>query len=315
MGCTNLETSIAEQILGLLYRHSNSFVGAAPDVGSHGLNLMKLSRFVGAGRPVHFILPAFPAKSPNRQKTLSAMPDMADLEGLRMLNDLALKIREIHAPGARILICSDGQVFADVVQVTDLEVENYKRGIESMIARHGLSELDTFHLENVFGSLSFKKMREKLNDTYAVPLEKLRAEMPADPSLRLMFNGIHRFMFEDQLVLSPQLSREKARQVAKGLAYQVIQRSNAWSSLLADHFPLSMRLSIHPQVPQSPKIGVQLVRAHDRWCTPWHNVLVSDGISKTLMKRSEAEALGARVEKSTEGYAFFRLPSLRSELL
>ena len=115
MGCITLKTEAAEQILALLYRHSNSFAGPSPAAESHLPNLAKLQRFIDAGLPIHFILPAFPAKSPNRQKTLGALPDMADLEGLRMLNALAAKIRAVHAPGARVLICSDGRVFADVV--------------------------------------------------------------------------------------------------------------------------------------------------------------------------------------------------------
>jgi pyoverdine/dityrosine biosynthesis protein Dit1 len=307
MGCTSIKTEAAEQILNLIYRHSNSFVGAAPASGSHSANLAKLRRFIESREEIHFVLPAFPAKSPNREKTLGAMPDMADLEGLRMLNDLAEDIRDLHSPGARILICSDGRVFADVVRVNDVDVENYKRGIERMIGVHALNNLGTFHLEDVFGELSFDHMREKLNTEYAVPLEDLREKMRGDQGLKLMFNGIHRFMFEDQLVLSPHLSREKARQLSKLLAYQVIQRSNAWSALLEARFPRSLRLSIHPQIPQSPKLGVRLVPAQSRWCTPWHNVLVSDGESKILMKRSEAEALGARLETSPEGYSYFRL--------
>lgn len=308
MGCTSLAldqkstSTTAEQILSLIYAHSNSY---SPEYAANAAVLRKIQNFIDAERPVHLILPAFPAKSPNRDKTLGALPDMADLEGLRMLNRLAQQIRELHQPGARILICSDGRVFADVVQVSDMDVENYKRGIERMIAWHDLAHLETFHLEDVFGSLSFNNMRERLTRNFAVPVEQLRENLNGDPALRLMFNGIHRFMFEDQLFLSPHLSREKARQHSKQLAYQVIQRSNAWSRLLEQRFPASVRLSIHPQVPQSEKLGVQLVPAENKWATPWHNVLVTDGLNKKLMKRAEAEAAGAVLTRSDEGYLFY----------
>jgi pyoverdine/dityrosine biosynthesis protein Dit1 len=37
--------------------------------------------------------------------------------------------------------------------------------------------------------------------------------------------------------LQPERSRTQARQQCKGLAYQVIQRSDAWGRLVADGFP------------------------------------------------------------------------------
>lgn len=305
MACPNLNfITIADQILDLIYAHSNSFRPISrPD--SHAANRNKIQAFMENGQPIHFVLPAFPAKSPNRQKTLGPLPDLAEVEGLRMLNDLSQSIRSIYSPGAKILICSDGRVFADVVQVSDIDVENYKRGIENLIRVENFDHLDTFHLEDVFGSQSFGGMRDRLVAKYAIPLEQLKENMHSDSSLKLMFNGIHRFMFEDQLVLAPELSREKARQKSKALTYQVIQRSNAWSALVEEKFPSSLRLSIHPQVPESTKIGVQLVHAQNGWCTPWHNVLVVHGQKKTLMKRSEAEAMGAQLRFSPKGHAFY----------
>jgi pyoverdine/dityrosine biosynthesis protein Dit1 len=307
MGCATLlgqSQTIDEQILALVYAHTNSYT---PDLEplSHADNLLKVQRFVLREEPVHFVLPAFPAKSPNRRKTLGPLPDLADLEGLRTLENLAARIRAVYSPGARILICSDGRVFADVVQVSDLDVENYKHGIERMIAWHGLSSLGTFHLENVFGSMSFRAMRERLVGEFAEPLEDLRSRLPEDPSLRLMFNGIHRFLFEDQVALTPEMSREKARTRSKLAAYECIRRSNAWSRLVESEFRESLRLSIHPQLPSSSKLGIQLVPSANRWATPWHNVLVTDGVRKRLMKREEAEMLGASLMRSPEGYAFF----------
>lgn len=307
MGCATLlgqSQTIDERILALVYAYSNSYTPAQEPL-SHAENLRKIQRFIFRGEPVQFVLPAFPAKSPNRRKTLSPLPDLADLEGLRTLDRLAAQIRAVYSPGAHILICSDGRVFADVVQVSDLDVEDYKRGIERMISWYGMDSLGTYHLENVFGSVSFHTMREKLIAQYAEPLESVRARLPEDPSLRLMFNGIHRFLFEDQVALTPELSREKARTRSKIATYECIQRSNAWSRLVEDQFPLALRLSIHPQLPSSAKLGVQLVPASNHWATPWHNVLVTDGIRKQLMKREEAESLGATLKRSPEGYAYY----------
>jgi pyoverdine/dityrosine biosynthesis protein Dit1 len=313
MGCQDLNTveakPVEESILSYVYALSNSPTpGIAPL--SHAENLLKVQRYVMREEPVRFVLPAFPAKSPNRRKTFGPMPDLADLEGLRTLQKLCTQIRSVYSGGAQIVICSDGRVFADVVGVSDMDVENYKRGIEHMIARFGLSSLSTFHLEDIFGTSSFARMRERLVRGYAEPIPKLRARMIEDPALRLMFNGIHRFMFEDVADMNPESSREKSRTHAKSLAYQVIQRSNAWSRLVAAEFPQALRLSIHPQMPSSEKIGVQLVPASSNWATPWHGVLVTDGIRKTLMKREKALALGSELKRSAEGYMYFHARSM-----
>ena len=108
-----------------------------------------------------------------------------------------------------------------------------------------------------------------------------------------MFNGMHRFMVEDQTPLHPELSRTKIRETCKDLAYVMIQRSRAWGDLVGEAFPDSLRLSIHPQASHAEKIGFHLLRTRDAWLTPWHGVVVDDGTSFTLVKRAEAEAMKA----------------------
>jgi pyoverdine/dityrosine biosynthesis protein Dit1 len=56
-----------------------------------------------------------------------------------------------------------------------------------------------------------------------------------------------------------------------------------------------VRLSIHPQPCHAEKIGIYLVDTRDNWLTPWHGVAVETQGRFALMKRHEAEALGARV--------------------
>src|SRR5207237_1208071 len=69
--------------------------------------------------PVVFVLPAFPGKSPNPAKVLGPRADMAERQSLAFLNALCLRIQKIYAPGARIVLCSDGRVFNDVVGIDE----------------------------------------------------------------------------------------------------------------------------------------------------------------------------------------------------
>src|SRR5690606_14007825 len=130
-------------------------------------------------------------------------------------------------------------------------------------------------------------------EKFAEPLELVRERALADADARRMYNGIHRFLFEDQVVLHPELSRTEVRELAGRLAYETIQRSNAWSNLVAQQFPEAVRLSIHPQPAHSKKIGVQMVASSNLWRTPWHASVLFDGKTHTLVRRADAEAMGA----------------------
>jgi L-tyrosine isonitrile synthase len=249
--------------------------------------------FVTAGKPVHFVLPAFPAKSRNPDKVLGTLPDLGERLAIGFLESFCDQISHVHPPGARITICSDGHVFSDVLGIPDEDVLEYRAELRRMIRATGGGSVDIYSLDDAFGRMSFADMRDTLVREYAQPVEEIRAQVKTDPARRALFNGIHRFMVEDQSALRPEFSRTKLRNHCKDMAYQVIQRSNAWGELLADVFPASVRLSIHPQDRHAQKIGFHMIRTTDSWLTPWHGVVVDDGRRFTLVKRSDAENMRA----------------------
>ena len=71
----------------------------------------KLVAKILMGEEISFILPAFPAKSGNRNKTYSQLPDYGEVVSLQRLNEFALEISQLYQPGVKIIICSDGRVF------------------------------------------------------------------------------------------------------------------------------------------------------------------------------------------------------------
>lgn len=252
-----------------------------------------IQQAVSTQRPLTMILPAFPAKSANRQKTLSEKPDRGEIMGLNNLNTLCQNMQALYEPGIRLIICSDGRVFNDLVLVSEEAVNVYQQGINKLIKQHEFNFLSTFSLDDIYPSLGYQTMRELLMLQYGQSLEALMASIKMDEHHRYQFNGIHRFILEDQLVLKPDKSKNQVRKEAKQTAYEVIQRSNAWSRLLTDYFPQSLRLSIHPQPCGSEKLGIQFLPAANRWATPWHNVLLKNAKGWELVKRQEAELLGA----------------------
>ncbi|WP_319949615.1 L-tyrosine/L-tryptophan isonitrile synthase family protein [Streptomyces halobius] len=87
--------------------------------------LRQLAGPVAAGEPIVFVLPGFPCKSPNPAKVLGALPDEGERQALRFLDALCARITAIHPPGARLVICSDGHVFSDLINVPDRDIDAY----------------------------------------------------------------------------------------------------------------------------------------------------------------------------------------------
>lgn len=71
--------------------------------------LSVIARYVAKGERIQACLPAFPFKSANKvYKVLGSLPDKAEELALDRLNTVCLRIQEIYAPGAQIVIISDG---------------------------------------------------------------------------------------------------------------------------------------------------------------------------------------------------------------
>jgi pyoverdine/dityrosine biosynthesis protein Dit1 len=306
--------SLAESILRDLFRHRRLQPGAGkcaidPCPQCLALHLPRVRAAITACEPIRLVLPAFPAKSANPQKTLGPLPDLGEELALRFLQERCDAIRERHPPGAKLTICSDGRVFNDLVGVPDDAVTAYRTRLVALIRGLGLSDIHVFDLDDVRPGEAFDDTRRWLTETHAEPLEQLVERSKAHEHHRQMFNGIHRFMTEDLAAREPTLSKNQARERSKATAYEVIRRSNAWGRLVAVYFPDALRLSIHPQPPHSEKVGIMLTPAEDAWLTPWHGVVLLRGDRFVLTRRADAEAMGARVVEHDGRPSHYELPA------
>lgn len=255
-------------------------------------HLDRIEAAIQAGRRIHFVLPAFPAKSPNLKKVLGTLPDRAEQIALDFLSRLCGEVTGLYSAGAQITICSDGRVFSDVVGLRDDDVSAYQAEI-GLLANERGGLLQLFALDHVISGNNFDAMRQELVQSYGDKVEDIRQAVKTSEREKILFNGIERFLFEDFLETRPDLSRNKVRQLAHESAYVVVQRSHAWSALVESRFPEAVRLSIHPQPCHHTKLGIQLVPSKDNWITPWHGVAVQTADGFKLMKRREAEESGA----------------------
>lgn len=254
-----------------------------------------LRPFLLDNKPIVFVLPAFPAKSANRNKTLSELPDLGETLALEKLSRLIRDIDAVHPPGAELIICADGHVFNDVVGVTDDAVVRYQQSLRRCCKALGIRKISFFELGQAYATDDYVSIRQNLVEEFGKPIASIRESMMANEDERLLFCGLHRFLYEDLAVLFPHLSKNKVKEVAKLRTYQTIQRSHAWSDLISRKFPEAVRLSIHPHHCSSPKLSIKLIDSSSQWATPWHNVVLQVDGQYQLVKREQALNLGARL--------------------
>jgi L-tyrosine isonitrile synthase len=291
---------IAERILRIVFRRRRTVdpadpCAAVPCRDCFAPHLGTVGRYVAAGQPVHFVIPAFPAKSRNRRKTVGRLPDLGEHLALESVQSFCEQVSAVYAPGAVVTVCSDGHVFSDALGIDDDHVDDYGAELLRMIRSIGGGAIGLYGLRDAMPGLTWDQRRARLLDEYAEPVDDLRDAVRSQPRVRRMFNGIHRFVTEDHAVLMADLSATQRRNRAKVTAYEVVRRSQAWSRVVEEVFPDAVRLSIHPQDHHDPKIGFHLLRTTDSWLTPWHGVVLDDGLRHVLVKRAQAERLGAHL--------------------
>lgn len=255
------------------------------------------------GEKLVFILPAFPAKSPSPFKTTGILPDLGEVLALKNLNEMCGEITGAYAPGAEVIICSDGRVFSDVVSVPDEHITAYSEGIDQIISEFHLTHLKTFSMDELLPDKKGDELRQELLWRFSMTTEEVREKAKNNPSL---FNGLHRFMIEDQAGVST-LSKNQITKLMKDKTYELMKRSDAWSALLEEKFENVLRLSIHPYPLISEKFGVKLVASSSIWATPWHNVTLKTPQGFELMPKWKALELGATEKKLGGKYAYFEL--------
>ncbi len=266
----------------------------------------RIAQHMSLGKKLTFLLPAFPAKSPSPLKTSGILPDLGEVVSLMNLQKMCEEIGTHYAPGAEIIICSDGRVFSDVVDVSDEHIDAYGAGIEEIIREFNLHHLLTFSMDDVHPGMAPAVLRERLLSEFASTLEQVRVKVLTDMESVKLYNGMHRFMVEDQKGRST-LSKSQIHKEMKVRTYELMRRSDAWSQLLLNYFPEALRLSIHPHALESQKFGIKLVKEAQRWATPWHNVLFRHQGVFELMTKEEALNRGATEKMFGGKYAYFEL--------
>ncbi|RYP51665.1 hypothetical protein DL768_003063 [Monosporascus sp. mg162] len=355
------------------------YISAEDKWSSHGREYFsgRVHEFVRRGERIEFCLPAFPCKSSSIEKVFGTMPDRGEQLALEHLHSFVEAIESIYEPGAKLWIVSDGHVFSDCIGVDDEMVDRYNAQLISMNAMIGQRRGGTdrvgfkslvvlFNLEHSMAELEHIPLPalQSYISTQRTPAAELsrqmlvqgcgtregilrsRIESGSHSALKL-YCGFSRFMLEDLKLnrYTKHLSRSKLKKLGSNVAFEMIQRNEAYSNLVELLFPYHVRLSIHAHDNAGPKFGIRLfgpgVTALETLSfdaaemtsfdllhvpTPWHNCLVEVAGHPTLfMVKSKAvrDALssgkfsGGWVDGSRQGVAgHFRLQlaTVRSDI-
>lgn len=231
--------------------------------------------WVARHRPVHFCLPAFPFKFSNTDKTISTMPDMAEVLALRRLDAFLVAVQAVYPPGGRIALFSDGRIYNDIVAIPDAQVLAFRAALQRLapsprIAVFGMPDLmrddDAAGLRRHF-EVQFGEVDDAAAD----------ARVEADPDFRETLRGFTTFVEKELSVVAFDSPDARQRAVDAG-ARRMIRRNVAYRRFISTFFPAHLRLSIHPGA-NTVKFAVDLVgRSADvdpsSWLTPWHAAAV-----------------------------------------
>ena len=310
----NSSKNLTEQIFEIIleYSHINIFnikvsfedLSIKEQIKKH---LEKIAAFIDKNHTIKIVLPAFPFKSPNQEKTLGFLPDLGEYLGIKRLENICKKIETIYPPGGKVVICSDGRVFSDLFQVREENVTAYYKELASIIERENLTRIETFNIDYVFSDLSYDEMRHQLTNNYGEPLSTIKNNIKTLDAEAKIFTGLFRFVYEDMVVLNRKLNNTQRRKQSKDKTFKIVQRSHAWSNLIATYFPESIRISIHPQDLSTGKIGIQLVKCNYGWGTPWHNVVLLNEEGYSLVKHREAKKLRAKLMVTNKGFLCYSI--------
>ncbi|CAG8948587.1 unnamed protein product [Penicillium salamii] len=319
----NPARSKAEEIINIVETYgSHERTTAAGEWLGRASFTPRVETHVAANRAIPMVLPAFPMKSNNRMdKVLGALPDLGEELGLARLVNLCRDIKAVYAPGAIVVIVTDGICYNDLTGIPDEEVWGYGNRLRKIAVEKGFACIQ-FH--RIMNMLDLHSGAQISKDEYVKLASMSRNEihrrcgrpgfdvdkfLKSDEDYLRTYNGYDKFMKVD-LKFSP-VTKDCAgpkqyKKKIKSIAKKMIVRGVEYAELVRQIYPDSLRLSIHPSSGQT-KLSCPLIPQKDSFSmSPWHcsvAVLV-DGKFITAHKSSHRQKFDL-IEKSGQPY-FFR---------
>ncbi|KAI0172917.1 Pyoverdine/dityrosine biosynthesis protein-domain-containing protein [Hypoxylon sp. FL1284] len=280
----HLET--ASRILDIVsqYQLSNEFPVTAK--GKDGVDfLAHVHARVAANKRILMSLPAFPFKSPNdTAKVLGRLPDKAEEFALAHLDGLCAAIENIYAPGATLMIVSDGLVYNDLLGVPDRDVWAYGEALRALRTRKNFRHIEFCRLKDIVHVdvpdkldeiryvANATNFRVALLQQYKDPKYNVSLSISENEDTCLTYRGYIKFLETDLQHVYPVGEGRSKSSYKRGIEYiakQMLTRGDVFARAVRERFPDRLRLSIHPSTGKN-KISVSLLPTTTSFTTPWH---------------------------------------------
>jgi pyoverdine/dityrosine biosynthesis protein Dit1 len=239
----------------------------------------RLFTYVKSGLPMTLVVPSFPFKIPLPSKTLASRADRSEAVAIEAIVRLVDQINAIHAPGASVVIGSDGLVFLPVRSRAgfdlDLDaVKAYANDVTAMIADAGgagrvrIAQLDDFYTGTPQEMVQALVTDHQPLSRDEVVRRKIASGSPEPFDLRTFYtHDLQELRATGRRAdLSGKAIKERE---APALAAEAMYVSSAWSNLLASNYPGALRLSIHPICLHKTAVGQEKLGIRFGESTPW----------------------------------------------
>ncbi|KAH8657482.1 Pyoverdine/dityrosine biosynthesis protein-domain-containing protein [Tricladium varicosporioides] len=240
-------------------------------------------RAVASRDSLHFVLPAFPFKSPNStDKVLGTLPDLGEEIALARLEGLCVDLERQFQRTTRLSIVSDGIVYNNLLNVSEETVWRYGSALRQL-ATDRFPHISFVRLNQIvaFGSSepstveeyvqSAGSIRNKLVDDHIPVGFDVRAHLQKDISALMTYRGYLKFLKTDLKYAEGRegASKNNVKRMNSDVAKKMIVRGTAFSNAVMKAFPNSIRLSIHASVDER-KLPIALFPGKHSFTTPWH---------------------------------------------
>lgn len=263
-----------------------------------------LERSIAARAPIKFAMLGLPFKSTNiRDKVLGPLPDLGEELTIRNFEDFNNEVKQVYAPGIKIIVASDGYVFNDLLKVEDKVVDEYKEINESFFSN---STVDILDINDFYSGNSLSEKRDKLMLQFGYSWEKMQEEILFNPDVNMLYVSMIHFM-EEELADKEFVSKNQLHKAAKKLTREMMLRNEAYNKLVRHELTDCIRLSMHQSVNNGYKYSFKLIPGEHTMHSPWHStVVVADDEVITVHKKDAIAAGYELVYKNNQPYNFVK---------
>ena len=275
--------SLELQIIDIL--ENKLFVIRSPSHGDlyhaqgRDLLLQQLQHAIQHHRPIQLLVPGFPCKSPNLNKVAGKLPDAGELYALEYLNSVCREISLIYSPGCELRLWSDGRIFADLIGVPREDITRYESLLRSYA--HTMTHISWDNLDQYIRDED--RVSDDLVHNYGTKTFDVDHWLTKSDNNRQQFLHMTSFMRDDLTHTKriEHLALHEQEHEINSIVRVMIQRNDALTNLLKQHYPHHIRLSVHQHSNNGDKFTIHLLPTLEQPTdsllpTPWHHVPVID---------------------------------------